>query len=197
MSPVEIASYLLTVVYVASFLMLTAAAARRTGRQIWLFGQGREPQALPALLFRLAFAGAIVWPLLRLAFDVGRHDPIAGYVDGALADVAGHVLIAVGACAAILSQLHMGASWRIGAAENEVGAIVDTGPFAFSRNPVFVGQAILFTGLFLAFPDIVQAALTLALIGAIILQARIEERVLAATLGEPYLRYQRRVRRWF
>ena len=55
---------------------------------------------------------------------------------------------------------------------------------------------LLFVGLFLAFPGIVQAALTLALIAAVILQVRIEERVLEASLGEPYRRYRSRVRRW-
>jgi protein-S-isoprenylcysteine O-methyltransferase Ste14 len=65
-----------------------------------------------------------------------------------------------------------------------------------SRNPVFVGQAVLFAGLFLVVPGCVQALLTAALIVAIHLQVRIEEKVLAETLGEPYLAYMARVSRW-
>lgn len=90
----------------------------------------------------------------------------------------------------------MGASWRIGAAEGELGPIVDNGPFAISRNPVFVGQALLFVGLFLVLPSLIQGALTLALLVAIVLQVRIEERVLVRSLGQPYRDYQQRVRRW-
>ena len=76
------------------------------------------------------------------------------------------------------------------------GAIVDSGPFAISRNPVFLGQALLFIGLFIVLPSLIQAALTLALLFAIALQVRIEERVLAAAYGQPYRDYASRVRRW-
>ena len=54
MSGMEIASYLMTVVYVISFLAMSAILAREAGRPVWLFNKGREKQALPALLFRLA-----------------------------------------------------------------------------------------------------------------------------------------------
>jgi protein-S-isoprenylcysteine O-methyltransferase Ste14 len=197
MSGMEIASYLMTVVYVISFLAMSAILAKEAGRPVWLFGKGRERQALPALLFRIAFAGAMIWPImLALLGNPIKADPIASALDGPWLDVLGHLLVVVGACVAILSQRHMGASWRIGAAEGELGPIVDSGPFAISRNPVFVGQALLFVGLFIVLPGLIQAALTLALLVAIALQVRIEERVLAQTLGQPYRDYRRRVRRW-
>lgn len=197
MSGMEIASYLMAVVYVISFLAMSAILAKEAGRPIWLFDKGREKQALPALLFRLAFAGAVIWPVLLSLFgNPIKTDPLSAALDGDWFDVFGHLLVVIGACAAILSQRYMGASWRIGAAEGELGPIVDSGPFAISRNPVFVGQALLFVGLFVVLPSIIQAGLTLALLVAIALQVRIEERVLAVTLGEPYRDYQQRVRRW-
>lgn len=197
MSGMEIASYMMVVVYVISFLALSAILAREAGRPIWLFGKGGEPQALPALLFRLAFAGAVIWPLAAtLIGPATPMDPLARALDGPWFDVLGHLLIVVGACIAIISQRYMGLSWRIGAATGEVGTLVDTGPFAISRNPVFVGQALLFVGLYLVLPGRIQAVLTLALLAAIALQVRIEERVLQASLGEPYRAYRQRVRRW-
>jgi protein-S-isoprenylcysteine O-methyltransferase Ste14 len=197
MSGVEIASYLMVVVYVVSFLAMSAILAKEAGRPVWLFGKGERKQRLPALLFRLAFAGAVLWPLwLAGSGNPARNDPLAAVLDGPWFDVLGHLLVVIGACVALLSQRHMGASWRIGAAEGEQGAIVDSGPFAISRNPVFLGQAMLFIGLFIVLPSLVQATLTLALLLAIRLQVAIEERVLAASLGEPYLAYKARVRRW-
>jgi protein-S-isoprenylcysteine O-methyltransferase Ste14 len=74
--------------------------------------------------------------------------------------------------------------------------MVTDGPFEFSRNPVFLGQMLLFAGLFLVLPGLVQGALTVALFVAVQLQVRIEERVLAADMGAPYLAYCRQVRRW-
>ncbi|WP_439498669.1 methyltransferase family protein [Bosea sp. (in: a-proteobacteria)] len=197
MQPMEIASYLMVVVYVISFLAMSAILAKEAGRPVWLFGKGAERQALPALLFKLAFAGGVLWPLGLAAFgNPARADPLTAWLDGPWFDVFGHLLVVIGACIAIISQRFMGASWRIGAAVGEQGPIVDGGPFAISRNPVFVGQALLFTGLFIVLPNLIQAALTLALFVAIALQVRIEERVLAVSLGAPYDDYRRRVRRW-
>ena len=197
MSGMEIASYLMAVVYVISFLAMSAILAKEAGRSVWLFGNGKERQTLPALLFRLAFAGALLWPLWLAAFgNPLKADPLTAALERPWFDVLGHLFVVIGACIALLSQRHMGTSWRIGAAEGEQGAIVDSGPFAISRNPVFVGQALLFIGLFIVLPSLVQAALTLALLLAIRLQVGVEERVLAASLGQPYLAYKARVRRW-
>jgi len=73
---------------------------------------------------------------------------------------------------------------------------VQTGPFALSRNPVFLGQAVMFTGLFLAFPDLVQLLVSMTAIAAIAAQVRIEEGVLKRTYGQAYADYAARVPRW-
>ncbi len=197
MTGMEIASYFMVVAYVISFMAMSMIQARETGRPVWLFGKGSEPQALPALLFRLAFVGAVIWPLLLAGFgNPVTKDWLTRLLTGDWFDVLGYLLVVLGVSLAIVAQRHMGSSWRIGAADGEVGAIVDSGPFAISRNPVFVGQALLFVGLFIVLPSLIQAALTGALLLAIALQVRIEERVLQRTLGEPYRAYCRRVRRW-
>jgi protein-S-isoprenylcysteine O-methyltransferase Ste14 len=197
MTALEGVSYALFVVYLLSFFALSAVAARQAGRPVWLFNDGPASQTLPAALFRVAFAGAALWPLARsLMGGIVADDPLEQALDGVVADIIGHLLVAIGACVAAASQMHMGASWRIGAAERQTGALVDDGPFAVSRNPVFVGQILLFLGLFLVFPGLVQGALTSALIIAVVLQVRIEEHVLAATLGGAYTDYCRRVGRW-
>lgn len=90
----------------------------------------------------------------------------------------------------------MGASWRIGSTEGQSGAIVDTWPVRRSRNPVFVGQVALFAGFVVARPDIVQLALAAAVVLAVWLQVRVEEKVLERDLGKPYAAYRERVRRW-
>lgn len=197
MTHMEAVSFVVLLIYLFSFLMLTAASAKATARSPWIFSKGAISQTVPATLFRVSFVGAALWPLARWLFgDPITNDPIRAALDGTIGDIVGHTLMAVGACIAIASQLHMGASWRIGAAEGEIGRIVDTGPFAVSRNPVFVGQVLLFGGLFLVLPGIVQVVLTAALIVAVHLQVRIEEVVLARDLGAPYVAYCKRVRRW-
>ncbi|MBN9055123.1 MAG: isoprenylcysteine carboxylmethyltransferase family protein [Rhizobiales bacterium] len=178
--------------YIAAFLVLTARSARDAGQPVWLFGRDRR-QDLPALLFRLAFASELLYSLM-LAFGVAPVGEFA--VPPMPLRVAGLLLALAGALFAIHAQHHMGASWRIGSVEGHSGAIVDTGPFRLSRNPVFVGQALLFGGLLFVLPSLVQAAITLALLIAIQLQVAIEERVLEADLGNPYRAYKQRVHRW-
>lgn len=197
MTSAEIAGCAIAATYIAGFVAQSSHLARRAGKAIWLFGKGGEPQALPALLFRLSFAGAIIWPAaLAIAGYPARQMPLLPILDSSWSDAFGLLLIVIGAGLALSSQHYMGASWRIGAADGQVGDIVDRGPFAWSRNPVFVGQGLVFAGLFLALPNLVQAALTLAFLVAIPLQVRIEERVLLRTLGEPYRVYCDRVPRW-
>lgn len=178
--------------YLAAFLVLTARSARDAGQPVWLFGRDRR-QDLPALLFRLAFASELLYSLM-LAFGVAPVGEFA--VPPMPLRVAGLLLALAGALFAIHAQHHMGASWRIGSVEGHSGAIVDTGPFRLSRNPVFVGQVALFAGFLLARPDIVQLALAAAVALAASLQVRIEEKVLERDLGAPYRAYAGRVRRW-
>ncbi|WP_306224703.1 methyltransferase family protein [Bosea beijingensis] len=197
MSPLEVASYGTAIGYVAGFLALTFALARSSEQPLWLFEKGSRRQFVPALLFRLSFAGAVLWPLATTIFaGAFSADPLSGLLSGKVPDLIGFALVLAGACLALFAQVYMGNSWRIGAAEDHVGRIVDGGPFAISRNPVFVGQALLFAGLFIAKPSLVQAGLTASTFYAIALQVRVEESVLLEALGEPYRAYCARVGRW-
>jgi len=189
LSKTEIAAYLVTLAYIGAFLALSLKQARASGQPIWIFTRGSRSQRLPALLFKLGFAGSVLWPPVRAL--------LAGEAPfGLFSGVPGLTLMMIGAALALSAQRHMGRSWRIGAAEGQSGAIVDSGLFAVSRNPVFVGQGLLFVGLFLARPGLIELALALAVLAAIALQVRIEESVLRRDLGAPYLAYQSRVNRW-
>ncbi len=198
-SGLDLATYLVALVYLANFFALSAVAARATGRSVWLLHRADVPgQRLTALVFRGSFAVAFLWPGLRLLAEAaGFALGTSVWAPGWFVSFCGHVLVAVGASVALLSQHHMGQAWRIGAAEGEQGPdLVESGPFALSRNPVFVGQAVLLLGLLFAFPDPVQAAAALGAWIAMHRQVLIEERVLRASFGARYDAYATRVPRW-
>jgi protein-S-isoprenylcysteine O-methyltransferase Ste14 len=75
--------------------------------------------------------------------------------------------------------------------------LVATGPYRFTRNPMYLGMAAMLLGAALALgtpgPWLAAVALALTLHFRFI---RNEERALVASLGEPYAEYRRRVRRW-
>lgn len=76
-------------------------------------------------------------------------------------------------------------------------ALVDTGPFHLSRNPIYVADCLLLAGWCLAVGAF--AALPLVLLLAVVLDRlfiRPEENILDAGLGAPYRAYRARVRRW-
>jgi protein-S-isoprenylcysteine O-methyltransferase Ste14 len=75
--------------------------------------------------------------------------------------------------------------------------IVTEGPFRFTRNPLYVTNALFYTGLTLVFntpwPLLLLAPMLLVVHWGII---RREEEYLEAKFGDAYLAYKARVRRW-
>jgi len=76
-------------------------------------------------------------------------------------------------------------------------AIVETGPYRFTRNPMYVGLAVLYLGLALWVDSLWPLLLLPVALFAIqrFVIAR-EERYLEAKFGDEYRGYKARVRRW-
>ena len=76
-------------------------------------------------------------------------------------------------------------------------AIITSGPFAYSRNPLYLSLFVLYTGIAI----LADNAWLLALAVPLFFMVRYgviarEERYLEQKFGETYLAYKRRVRRW-
>lgn len=94
------------------------------------------------------------------------------------------------------AQLAMGASWRVGIPNGETLPLRRKGPFAVSRNPIFLGMLVFLLGLAAWSPTAVTlAALAVAYV-AVEVQVRLEEAYLSAAHGLEYETYRRQVRRW-
>lgn len=76
-------------------------------------------------------------------------------------------------------------------------ALVTSGPYRFTRNPMYLGMACLYAGVACAFGWLWSFAL-LPVVLVIIDRAVItrEEAYLTRRFGEPYVRYHSEVRRW-
>ncbi|WEN13963.1 isoprenylcysteine carboxylmethyltransferase family protein [Rhodanobacter sp. AS-Z3] len=75
--------------------------------------------------------------------------------------------------------------------------IVQSGPYRFTRNPMYLGLALVLLGVcaYLANPlTLVTVVVFIAYLTRF--QVMPEERVLLATFGEPYQQYTRSVSRW-
>lgn len=75
--------------------------------------------------------------------------------------------------------------------------MVETGPYRFSRNPMYVALGLLYVGLALwlnKLGPVLLLPLVYVLLWRLVVQR--EERYLNGAFGEPYAAYRRRVRRW-
>lgn len=90
----------------------------------------------------------------------------------------------------------MGNSWRIGIDEENRPALVSTGVFSLSRNPIFLGMIGTLLGIFLIAPN--AFTLLICFLGFVLIQiqVRLEEEFLEKTHGADYDKFRRVVRRW-
>lgn len=182
--------------YLALFFLGTTEAARASDRPVWLFGRASGTGRLAAVGFRAAFALAVLGPLLWIAVVAFRAaDPLWDRFT-ALAPV-GATVASAGAMIAFASQMSMGASWRVGVAAGEAGPLVTGGLYRLSRNPTFLGQALLLAGVALAIPSSPTALAVAVFLWSASVQIRDEEQVLRATHGAAYDEWASRVPRWF
>lgn len=183
--------------YLALFFLASSLAARAAGRPVWLFGRATGRDRLAALGFRVAFALAFLGPLLQTAVPaLSEGDPLWMGSSAPLWSLPGHFLAISGAMLAWAGQIGMGASWRVGVAEDATGELVAEGLFRVSRNPVFTGQLLLLVGVALSIPAILTWMAVLLFWLSARAQIMSEERLLETRFGEAYRTYRTRVPRW-
>lgn len=95
-----------------------------------------------------------------------------------------------------LAQIHMGNSWRIGIDEQTPAGLVQTGLFAWSRNPIFLGMRLNLLGFFLVMPNAFSLAIWLLGDVVIQMQVRLEEPFLRQQYGVQYENYCQKTGRW-
>jgi protein-S-isoprenylcysteine O-methyltransferase Ste14 len=75
--------------------------------------------------------------------------------------------------------------------------IATTGPYRWTRNPMYLGMALVYAGIAVGFDGAI--ALALLPLVLIVIQRQViarEERYLEAKFGDDYRRYKAEVRRW-
>jgi protein-S-isoprenylcysteine O-methyltransferase Ste14 len=147
------------------------------------------------LLFLLWF-----WEAFTFAAGIDAH-PTPAFLHGVVVDAPplkwlGAALMAAGLAVYVAGLGAFGDSWRLGIDREKAGALVTTGIFAWSRNPIYLALNLLLWGSFAIQGRAVFGALAVllaALLHALILR---EERFLDAHYGDAYRSYSARVDRY-
>ena len=127
---------------------------------------------------------------------LGRVWPLGGFRDG-WADPASLV---AGAAGAALVAAALGLFRRAGTDPlpmRPTTTLVFAGPYRFTRNPMYLGMALIYLSFALLFD--LPWALALLPVVLLVVQTQViarEERYLEAKFGDEYRAYRGRVRRW-
>jgi len=174
---------------------------RRRGTNPLVLGSGEKGwRGIVEALFGL---GLVIWTLgiivsaltLRLRFlpDVLFIE----WFDLIAADILGSAVIGVGLIIFAASLISFGNSWRVGIDKKRPGALVTSGIFSMTRNPIFLFLDLYFLGTWLIFPNLFFGISAMAVIAGIHWQILQEEEFLGRQYGTAYQKYARRVRRYF
>ncbi|KQW83231.1 isoprenylcysteine carboxyl methyltransferase [Brevundimonas sp. Root1279] len=143
----------------------------------------------PPLIFAVGLA--VGWGLTRVVVDPGLSVgwDVRRYVAFAL--IAGGLLID-GAAAGHFRRLGTHpAPWK------ETTALATDGLYRFSRNPIYIGFAMMYLGIAVAMNSLITVGLLAPCLIAIDRLAIVrEEAYLAAKFGPAYEAYRKKVRRW-
>lgn len=173
------------VLVVARLIML-----RRSGTRGLHFGNiDKKDFLIPPfalIYFYCILGGAFGWPLAAGA-RFFSYEPAAWA--GVALCFGGLVLVA-------LSLLAFGTSFRVGIDIDHPDKLVTSGVFAISRNPIYVGFALVLLGEFLVFADWIPLLYLVAAVWLFHRQVLREEAFLAEHYGPEFAEYASRVRRY-
>ncbi len=132
-----------------------------------------------------------------LAWMQARALPLGLSLDGAITDLLSGILIGGGIVLAIMAVVEFCRHRTTVIPHETPSAMVQSGIYKRSRNPIYVGDVLILTGLILRF----DAVLSLVLIPIFVwlLERRFiipEEDRLRRTFRADFARYERKTRRW-
>jgi protein-S-isoprenylcysteine O-methyltransferase Ste14 len=127
---------------------------------------------------------------------IDLHLGLRGFASAAVT-AAGGPLLALGFLLRVWATFHFYEHRMKVISLEPQAALLTSGPYAFSRNPLYLGANVfIFFGAALALGSLAALVITALQFPLIDLFIRREERQMEKQFGEDWLRYRGRVRRW-
>jgi protein-S-isoprenylcysteine O-methyltransferase Ste14 len=164
---------------------------------------GRGKRGFQLFFEIYSFLGLVVWmiEILLRGFDTGfRIFPSSidiQLIDSTAAKALGVLLVTLGFTILLWAFYSFGNSWRVGFDTKTPGALVTSGIFGLSRNPIYLFLDLWFVGVFLINGTLVFLIFALLALSHLHYQIIREERFMDELYGEPYRDYRSRTGRYF
>lgn len=175
----------------------------RLSRNIQAIAIGGGKTGLVLAVELMSFGGLVAWMIelilyaLHSEFHIFPSPLDTVLLDSNLAKMIGVTLISIGLIVFVGAFVSFGDSWRVGFDTKTPGALVTTGLFAFTRNPIYVFIDLWFLGIFLINGRLIFLIFAALAFAAVHWQILKEERFCANLYGEPYKNYCERTGRYF
>ena len=187
--PVGLPGLAVMAVGLLSFFIALAAARRRAGAE----ARGNATRSRRSML------GIVVQGSAFVAAGIGRIDVMLDPLGArSVVDATIVLLLMIGTVGLFVwASRTMGRNWSIVARTREDHRLIETGPFAFVRHPLYVALFLMTVAIAVAYGHLTHLVVGIPLF-AIGSWLRIgeEERLLRAMFGTAYEHYARRVKRF-
>ena len=202
-STVDVAMRIFLPVYFIAYILVAYMFTVASFRKRYGFDPRRIERPDPVMELGETYRNVLFAIVLAMLVAYAIHPPVMSYLGPiSILDVPAVRLtgaaVLVGSLVLVrLAQGQMKSSWRLGFdMAGPPTELITSGIFARTRNPIYLGMALLGVGLFLALPNVVT--MTVGSLSVLILQTRVrvEERYLLEKHGEVYAAYCRRTPRW-
>jgi protein-S-isoprenylcysteine O-methyltransferase Ste14 len=179
------------------------------GRMLQMLAAGTNPLVIGSgkkgfgrILEAGFMAGLLIWSLevvthsLRIDLHVFPDFLYAALFEIVFLKLIGVILIIAGILVFVASLVSFGESWRIGIDTKKPDALVTSGIFSLTRNPIFLFLDMYVIGTWLIYPNLFFGIAAIITIGGIHWQILQEEAFLSRQYGEEYQDYIKAVRRY-
>ena len=198
MKVINVISFTLFILFCLSYFAKLIAMKSKLNIKAYVLGKGKKNGAIrfAEVLVRIS---TLIWGLSWAVypFFYEHLTNILVKSDGRLTVIiVGLVISAIGLFVFITAMLTMRDSWRVGIDKQTSTKLVTTGIYRYSRNPAFLGFDLMFTGFCLTYFSVVSVAICLVNTIALHILILQEEKHLISTIGDQYLQYMRKTRRY-
>ncbi len=156
--------------------------------------QNKKPRAREPWHTRIRYQLVVTGGIALMMIGVPRDDEMGVMPRGTGLNVVCILLVGLGLGWALYARHHLGRNWSGTVQLKEDHSLIRSGPYRYSRHPIYTGLLLGFIGLGLFFDNLIQIpAIALVVIGFRMKIAR-EEAFMGDAFGSTYDDYKRHAR---